>query len=222
MKEQEIERLNFLIRRPFQGALKDLSILEHAIEEFPYFQPLRMLHLKIVYKSEKDFSESLKTAALYSADRSLLFNYITCGDVQRVSQTESLKTQKPTARIENVLKERYAFDQWVSLPDRFTTEESCFDRKKKKFKTIERFLNNYTAGALNQKEKASNLIVSSKLYWANENDLMTETLAQLYVNQKKYNKALKAYKILTLKYPEKSSFFAEKIHLIKEDSLDKK
>jgi len=46
-------------------------------------------------------------------------------------------------------------------------------------------------------------------------ELMTETLAKVYVKQKKYNKALLAYKILSLKYPEKNSFFADQIKEIK-------
>jgi len=41
--------------------------------------------------------------------------------------------------------------------------------------------------------------------------LMTETLAKVYLEQKKYQKAIQAYEILILKYPEKSSFFADRI-----------
>ena len=43
------------------------------------------------------------------------------------------------------------------------------------------------------------------------NYLMTETLARVYLEQKKYSKAIQAYEILILKYPEKSSFFANRI-----------
>jgi len=46
--------------------------------------------------------------------------------------------------------------------------------------------------------------------------LMTETLAKVYLEQKKYQKAIQAYEILILKYPEKSSFFADRILQIKE------
>ena len=45
--------------------------------------------------------------------------------------------------------------------------------------------------------------------------LMTETLARVYLEQKKYGKAMQAYQILILKYPEKSSFFADRISDIK-------
>ena len=45
----------------------------------------------------------------------------------------------------------------------------------------------------------------------NKSELMTETLAKIYFNQKKIKKAIYAYRILSLKYPEKSSFFANQI-----------
>ena len=47
-------------------------------------------------------------------------------------------------------------------------------------------------------------------------ELMTETLAKIYVKQGKFKKALLSYKILSLKYPEKNSFFADQIKAIKD------
>ena len=44
---------------------------------------------------------------------------------------------------------------------------------------------------------------------------MTETLAKVYLEQHKYENAIKAYRILSLKYPEKSGFFADQIKAIK-------
>ena len=46
--------------------------------------------------------------------------------------------------------------------------------------------------------------------------LMTETLAKLYTEQKLYSKAIKAYEILSNKFPDKKSEFADKIKEIKE------
>ena len=49
-----------------------------------------------------------------------------------------------------------------------------------------------------------------------EDSLMTETLAQIYLEQKNYEKAIKSYRILSLKYPEKSTFFADRIKAVEE------
>ena len=56
----------------------------------------------------------------------------------------------------------------------------------------------------------------------NRSEIMTETLAQLYREQKKYKKALKGYEVLRLKYPEKSSFFAAQIQELKALIKEKK
>ena len=45
-------------------------------------------------------------------------------------------------------------------------------------------------------------------------ELMTETLAKVYLAQNNYKKAIQAYKILILKNPEKSGFFADQIRAI--------
>ena len=57
---------------------------------------------------------------------------------------------------------------------------------------------------------------------AEEVTLVTETLAKVYIKQGHFKKAIQAYEILRLKYPEKSSFFASRILEIKELSNSKK
>lgn len=47
-----------------------------------------------------------------------------------------------------------------------------------------------------------------------ENEFITETLAEIYIKQKKYDKALQIYQKLSLKYPQKSIYFADQISKI--------
>ena len=68
----------------------------------------------------------------------------------------------------------------------------------------------------NLKKSVKNKAAKLKNYKTNNDDLMTETLAKLYIEQKHFDQAIRAYEILSLKYPKKSSFFVREIEKIKQ------
>ena len=63
------------------------------------------------------------------------------------------------------------------------------------------------------KEKSSfySPIKMARLSVQEDDDLMTETLANIYADQEHFEKAIKAFEKLQLKYPEKRSYFAGRI-----------
>jgi predicted Zn-dependent protease len=67
----------------------------------------------------------------------------------------------------------------------------------------------------NQLENVTRIDVLEKSTTEND-EIITETLADIYLQQKKYEKALKAYAKLSLKYPEKSVYFATRIKEIED------
>ncbi len=148
-----------------------------------------------------------------------------------------VKRQKAEAELEIgkplpfTKKEKHSFGEWLQLtslksvkregPD--TGQEGPMDEisfpleedseRQKKFDLIDKFIESEPKIEPADEAPEVDIKSSTKL---KKDELMTETLAKVYLEQKKYKKAIQAYRILSLKYPEKSSFFANRIKAVKE------
>ncbi|WP_333696140.1 tetratricopeptide repeat protein [Flavobacterium sp.] len=143
---------------------------------------------------------------------------------------EKLEIGKP---IEFSPNEKHSFQEWLQLasfkpierktdtnePLEVQKEDTITDiapikesLKQKKLEIIDKFIES------NPKITPAKEVVetaSKPIEIGDTSHLMTETLARVYLEQKKYSKAIQAYEILILKYPEKSIFFADRIKDIK-------
>lgn len=127
---------------------------------------------------------------------------------------EKLEIGKP---LEFTKEEKHSFQEWLQLSrlkpierKEIPVEENL--EKKKKLDIINKFIE--TNPKISPVNKDISIPVFSPII-EDKSYLMTETLAKVYLEQKKYSKAIQAYEILILKYPEKSSFFADRISDIK-------
>ena len=134
---------------------------------------------------------------------------------KKSKQETDLQLGKP---IPFTKKEKHSFTEWLQLTSKteeVETEKNVMEEleRKKKFELLDKFIqkNPKIVPQENIKPKV-NIKESTKF---DKNELMTETLAKVYLEQKKYKKAIQAYKILSLKYPEKSGFFADQIQAVK-------
>ena len=114
--------------------------------------------------------------------------------------------------------ESYSFNQWLQLTkikpiDRTDEKNYSKDKREKNIETINKFIEkNPKISQLKYKEPIIDLSETNSI---EPESLMTETLARIYLEQKNYAKAIQSYKILILKYPEKSALFADQIKAIK-------
>ncbi len=153
---------------------------------------------------------------------------------------EEIKQNKEVLEINKPIRfkkeDSYSFDEWLQLspikPIKRKVKVLEIDAKVNQKTTIK--AENISKNTSLNKDSSTNLIaefiknkpkikpiknqerqdVSLDSTLENTN-LMTETLARVYLEQKKYKKAITAFKILSLKYPKKSSFFADRIKAIK-------
>ena len=105
------------------------------------------------------------------------------------------------------------WQSWLKI-DR--VEETPVDKAEIKNKVIESFIENNPK--ISQLKDEVNFVVKEKT--DDISHLMTETLANLYIEQKLYSKAVNAFLILSNKFPDKKEYFESKIQEIK-DSRNK-
>ncbi|MGB6152284.1 MAG: hypothetical protein WBG48_09845 [Pricia sp.] len=293
--------------------------LEEVLEEFPYFQAARSLHLKgLKNLNSFKYNKALKVVAAYTADREVLFDFITSKDFIQNAIADSLSGKSTTladtettseeivpqtlsdtspenakdtslpltreeadtlldpnlfkAKDSNTVappskktttspsnaersasdeldigeplpftkKERYSFGEWLQLTafkpvkeNKKPSEEKELEDidfplkeedtigegnpKKKKFDLIDKFIADQPK--INPQKDAPKIAIATSVT-LDKKELMTETLAKVYLEQKKYKNAIQAYKILSLKYPEKSGFFADRIKAVERLKAD--
>jgi hypothetical protein len=126
------------------------------------------------------------------------------------SFTEWLKL----SQVAPIIKEEIAADKHISEVKKASeTRAKEVSMKARKFQQIEKFIKEQPKIVPKAKnEPFPQLAIADS---GSPKALMTETLAKVYLQQKKYDKAIQAYNILMLKYPEKSGFFADQIRAVK-------
>ncbi len=231
-----------LLENPNLMDISQAKEIRNIIDDFPYFQSARVIYLKALKDLESfKYNNELKKTASYTTDRTILFDFITSkpfieekksanekkfeqninikknednnilSDEKNVPKTEKqaeelLEIGKPLNFNKN---EQYSFNKWLQL----TNNQKPIIRKQKtkQEEIIDKFISISPKISKIDKSKSFEIKPQPEPEYK---QLMTETLAKIYLEQKKFDSAIKAYEILSLKYPEKSGFFADRIKQI--------
>ena len=173
--------------------MKDYEEIEKISKDFSYFLPSKLLMLLILKNNDViEYYKKLNEFSIQFIDRKFLKKTIEDG------------------KSNNEIKEVFEDIEIINSPDENSFLDWILKTKSIKNQDILDSENRW------QELNLSNLKVSSRsLKKITKEDYMTETLAKVYVKQEKYKEAMKAYKILSLKYPEKISLFANQIKDLK-------
>ena len=185
-----------ILNNPKELKKDDLKIIKNISNYYPYFTPVKIIQLLLAKKYKTiDYNKILKSTSTLTTDRLNLYKIVN-NDILNDDEKESLINEIKTEK----LNQEISFLDWISKT------KPTPNKLKDKNQIIT--INKYKSYDLKAKKHDKKNKIRKK-------DYMTETLAKIYVSQEKFEEALKAYKILCLKYPEKISLFADQIKIIK-------
>ena len=196
MVEISKQTFNELVQNPNKITLDQSIALKNIVKKYPFFQVARVIELIGLKKFNNiRYKNALKKTSIYSTSRVNLFEII-----------EEEKIKSNNSQILSSESTKNSFIKWLKASKPISNLENNQNS------LIDNFLNS-DHKIISKKEFGSKDFSSD--FQPSKSEYMTETLAKIYYEQKKFNEAIRAYEILGLKYPEKISLFADQIKTIK-------
>ncbi len=171
---------------------EDQLLFKKLSRRYPIFIPFKVINLILSKKyNSLDYDENLEICSKQISDRTYLYKII-----QNKILSEDEKFELLSDLKEKSYDNKKSFIEWIKSTKSLTKNKDL----------------DYSSDMVYSLFKDSR---KKKIKKIKKEDYMTETLAELYIEQKKFKDALKAYQILSLKYPEKISLFADQIIFLK-------
>jgi len=205
---------------------ENTNSLQSIIEKYPYFNSARVLFLRDIKKANpENFNEALSKNSGLLPNRRHLF--IVLNPLKKEVQVNALnsnesdqsfvlleESQIPNNNIVDITDTTKANDIPISGYDllEINDQEGSSTNGND---LIDQFLKSNPRIKPPQQPQTEQEDISLK-YTEHPDDLVTEPMAKIYLSQGLADKAISIYEKLSLKYPEKSSYFAGQIQEIKQ------
>lgn len=213
--------------------------LKAVVEAYPYFQTSRLLYTKnLDMINSEHYNEELSRTAVLCADRRKLFyliyreNYYKMLDQPKVcpseakDRTEELLDSFLSSLGESEIHETKLVDgtlnmvttDYLSYLDSLGADSPSSESAEHKLEhqnIIDAFIEKASSSSIfTPHEKMEEDEKPIQIAQEEESEFLTETLAKIYIKQKKYTQALTIIKRLSLNFPKKSSYFADQIRFL--------
>ncbi len=226
-----MQNLSAYILHPEKLDRDTLYELRMILAKYPYFDAARMLMLRNLYLlHDIEFGKELRKAALYLKNRRVLFELMEGYGAPSVENDdedisvdrtmslinaflETLPEEKLSLEAEGAAAVDYASaylggDAQVEEVPRLRSQELIDDFLASGNEKISLQL---TSDVDAENQPSAVVEVEEQLP---ETSFFTETLANIYIKQQKYDKALEIIKRLCLEYPNKNRYFADQIRFL--------
>lgn len=189
-KSDIMKRDDFIsyLKHPERLDEKSLPDIKELVQHYPYFQAARMLYIRNLKNTDDlSYHSELKKGAINVPDRVRLEQIMNKAASEKKEQS-TVTVVADDANIESVpqLKHHDLIDNFITANPHIKPVGEVSD-----VETVVLDNTNVT------------------------DSIFTESLAKIYIKQGQYDKAIRIFEKLNLKYPEKSSYFADQIRFLK-------
>ena len=236
--------LTHLIKNPKDMDRETLYELRSLLALYPYFQTARLLMLHNLFLlHDPTFDEELRSAAIYVTDRKVLFDLVEAAhykikttkketakekgsdrtmalidDFLNIMPPEQEKTTERQKRRPTPADATIDYIAYLMENDKGKDDGQATPQLKGQ-ELIDSFLENGEGRielSTEQQEgkNVDKLTDSATTTKEPDESYFTETLAQIYIKQGRYGKALEIIRRLSLNIPKKNAYFADQIRFL--------